>query len=92
MSAFVVARENCSICNTTGLDIETLIDDASEEITEKFVSTVDRRTFWFVTSSEEAMNKAIANWGVNSSEIVYINREQKLDTNTVPGTQSFYQV
>ena len=92
ISAFVSARKNCCTSNTLGIDVEKLIEERSEEITKKMVSTVDRRTFWYVTSSKEVMEEAVANWGVKSEEIVFINRDNKLDTATVNQTQSFFHV
>ena len=92
VGAFLSARANCTICNQTRLDVEKLILEGSEKITKKMVSTVDCRTFWYVTSCRDIFAETIASGAVRMREMVFVDRQKKLLTKTVEGTTTFSQV
>ena len=74
--------------------MDKLLEDESEDILKKRISTVDERTFWLATSNPEKMNEILEDEYIDEEEVVYVNRdpEEKIDTSTVKGTQGFFHV
>ena len=92
LSAFLSARNTCTINNTDNNEVERIVTSESQQITQFQTCSVNKRTFWLVCTSPESVTDAVAK-GVKKEEIVLINREHKLSaTEPVPGTKTLDQV